>query len=173
MRACSWGGGGKRGLGWNGLARRDERGPAWCVRRALVVVGRLLAAGRGALARERRDHLGDRGVVPVLLDDLDHEALLHRLMVALAELDLALDALQLDRRQGGAQRLGVGALRLLDPGLDRLHRLPRLALERVGKPPVVLLAPELDELLVLGMIVAEGVSRRADQAQRIISDRLD
>src|SRR6476469_9742647 len=165
--------GGVLGLACNRPCPRDEQGRTGRLKPTSVVVGGLLAAGRGALTREGRDHLGDRRIEAVLLDHLDHEPLLHSLVIAVAELDLALDAVELDRLESGAQRRRVHAVRLLDAGLDHLHRLPCLAFEGVGQRAAVLLAPELDELLVLGVIVAEGVARGADQPQRSLADRLD
>src|SRR5436190_18233730 len=140
MRVCSWAvGAGFLGLHAIGLARRTSKA-AGGSRPASVVVGGLLAGGRRALTWEGRDHLGDRRVVAVLLHYLDHEALLYGLVIAIAELDLALDAVELDRLEGGTQRAGICAVGLLDAGLDHLHRLPGLAVECVGQGAVVLLA---------------------------------
>src|SRR4051812_20040651 len=82
-----------------------KRPDACCLR--LVLEGHGVAAGRRAVAWEGGDYLGHRRVEARLLDHLDHEALLHALVVALADVHLALDALDLDVLERGPQLGGL------------------------------------------------------------------
>src|SRR5215208_6553474 len=113
----------------------------------LIFIRHLVAFGRRLVAREGRDHFRHRRVEARLLLDLDHEALLHALVVALAHEHLALDALDLDVLERRPELGGLDAARLRDAGLEHLHALPLLALERVGVG-VVLLLPRRHELVV-------------------------
>src|SRR5205823_215198 len=114
------------------------------------------AGRRRALAREGGDHRRHRRVESRLLDDLDHEALLDALVIALADIHLALDALDLDVLERRAQLAGLDAARLDDAGFEHLHALPLLALEGIGISTVLLL-PQSDELVVQRVIVGEAV----------------
>src|SRR5712671_8120246 len=98
-----------------------------------------VALRRRAAAGKRGDHLRHRRVEALLLDHLDHEALLHALVIALADLHLALDALDFDVLERRAQLGGLDAARLGDAGLEHLHALPLLALESVGNGAMFLL----------------------------------
>src|ERR1700724_3442509 len=77
-----------------GLMARACRGEAhvkqWWGRWTSILVGRLVACRRGAVARERGDHLGHRRVEPWLPDHPHHEAPLHALGIAFPHDTLAL-----------------------------------------------------------------------------------
>src|SRR5215475_1406871 len=148
-----------------------------CVRKnasVLTLVGERhrVAGRRRGVAREGGDDLRHRRVEARLLDDLDHEALLHPLVIALAHEHLALDALDLDVLQRRPELVGLDAARLGDAGVEHLHALPLLALEGVGQR-VVFLLPRRHELVVQRMVVAEAVARRADQSERSVADGAD
>src|SRR5438874_345886 len=135
-----------------------------------ILEGHLVAGGDGLLAREGGDDLRHRIREALGLHQLDDGAALHPLMVALADRDMPLDVLDCDRLQRLAQRIGLGALGLLDPGGQDLQRLPLLAFVVVGNGTVFLL-PDCDEFLVLRVVNAEAVAHRADQPERGVARR--
>src|SRR5882757_1915298 len=144
----------KRQRHWSGALPAMSRGTSLIFERHGVALRRRAAAG------ERGDHLRHRRVETLLLDHLDHEALLHALVIALADMHLTFDALDLDVLERRAQLAGLDAARLDDAGLEHLHALPLLALEGIGNGAVLLL-PQRDELVVQRMIVGEAVARGA------------
>src|SRR6266850_7133817 len=126
-----------------------------CVRAKLTksklsgAVAALAAVGRDLLARIDLYDLTDRLGEILGLGHLDHEALVLALVVALAHLDRALDAgdLEVLHRRDDLHRL-VG-LRLLDPREQHHQRLVHLAVGPVGQLVRVFLAERLEEGLVL------------------------
>jgi hypothetical protein len=65
-------------------------------------------------------------------------------MVAFADRDMAVDVVDRDRFECFAQCLGVGALRLVNPGGEDLQRLPLLPLVIVGRGTVLALDRDRD-----------------------------
>src|SRR5580704_11151009 len=93
---------------------KKARRPTVEPRPASILEGHLVARGNGLVAGEGGDDLRHWVGEPLGLDQLDHGAALHRLVVAFADRDDAIDVVDLDRLQRTAQHLCPGALGLVD-----------------------------------------------------------
>src|SRR6185437_1929445 len=85
-------------------------------RSPLTLIRHLPAGGGDLVRRKCRDQFRHRVRETFLPRHLHHEPLLHRLVIAGAHRDLALDAVERDRLQRRPQLIGVDAAGLLDPG---------------------------------------------------------
>src|SRR5262249_13318874 len=147
---------------WRGHDPYRWRGRTRC---PSVVIRHLVARWRRALGWQRCDDLGHRMGIPVPVGGFEDEALLDALVVALAHEHLALDVVDHHVLERWPQFVSLDAAGLGDAGLEHPLALPLLALGLVGHLPAVLLLPELDELLVLGVVDGEGVTGRSDDAK--------
>ena len=93
-------------------------------------------------------------------------------MVALADVHLALDVVDREVLERGTKLVRLDAASLGDTRLEHALALPLLALELIGHRAVVLLLPQLDELLVLWIVDGEGIARRDDHAEAGVADGL-
>src|SRR5262245_7720781 len=97
----------------------------------LLLEGLLVARRRGLFAWIRCHNLRHRLRKVLALDRPHHEAVLHRLMVAFAHRDTALDVVDRDGFERVMERHCVGALGLLDRRGEDLQGLPLLTFKSV------------------------------------------